>query len=320
MKTAAGEIGAVARSKDQIETSGAFFLGLWRLSDPKVSLASFASMLLGASLAAQAVPISWGWLALTVFGIFALEVAKNASGEIFDFDSGADLGVADEDRSPFSGGKRVLVDKLLTRRQTTSIAAAGYIFGSAAGFVIAFWREPHVLWIGLLGVACAYFYHAPPFKLSYRGWGELAVGVCYGPLICLGTYLVQTRELQTEVILVSLPLGLLIAAFLWINEFPDEAADRAANKRTLVVRLGRPHATRVFVVIQVIAFACLTLLPLAGLPKTVWLGTIAMLPAAFAIRRLLRNPDTTREIIPAQVATLATFLAYSLSLSAGVWL
>lgn len=303
-----------------IKASPMFFVGLWRLADPKVSLASFASMLLGASLAARAVSISWWWLALTVFGIFALEVAKNASGEIFDYDSGTDLAVADKDRSPFSGGKRVLVEKLLTRRQTALVAASGYIIGAAAGFAIVLWREPHILWIGLSGVACAYFYHAPPFKLSYRGLGELAVAVCYGPLICLGTYLVQTRELRSEAILVSLPLGLLIAAFLWINEFPDEAADRAANKRTLVVRLGRPCAVRVFAMIQMIAFTSLALLPITGLPKTVWLGGIAIIPAAFGAWRLLRNPNTTPEIIPAQVATLATFVLYSMGVSIGVLL
>ncbi len=302
------------------ETWRAFLSGLWRLADPKISLASFASMLLGASLAARAVSISWWWLALTVFGIFAVEVAKNASGEIFDYDSGADLGVTAENRSPFSGGKRVLVDDLLTRRQTVLIAAAGYILGATAGFVIVLWREPRVLWIGLFGVACAYFYHAPPFKLSYRGLGELAVAICYGPLICLGTYLVQTGELQAEVILVSLPLGLLIAAFLWINEFPDEAADRAANKRTLVVRLGRRGAARAFVVIQAIAFTCLALLPSMGLPKTIWLAGVAAIPAAFAAWRLMRNPDTTPQIIPAQGAALAAFVLYSSGASVGLLL
>ena len=303
------------------ETSCSFLKGFWRLADPKVSLASFASMLLGASLAARFGEISWPWLVLTVFGIFAVEIAKNASGEIFDYDSGADLGVTDDNRSPFSGGKRVLVDELLTRRQTALIAAAGYVLGAAAGFAIVLWREPRVLWIGLFGVACAYFYHAPPFKLSYRGLGELAVAVCYGPLICVGTHLVQTRGgLAPEVLLVSAPLGLLIAAFLWINEFPDEAADRAANKRTLVVRLGRSRAVRVFAMIQVIVFASLVLLPVAGLPKTLWLGSVAVVPAAFATWRLLQNPNTTSEIIPAQAATLAAFVLYSVGASVGVLL
>jgi 1,4-dihydroxy-2-naphthoate octaprenyltransferase len=100
-------------------------VGIWRLADPKVSLASMASMFLGACAAAHDGPIAWGWLALSVPGIFFIEAAKNASGEVFDFDSGADTGVAAEDRSPFSGGKRVLVDGFLTRRQTVTLAGVG---------------------------------------------------------------------------------------------------------------------------------------------------------------------------------------------------
>jgi 1,4-dihydroxy-2-naphthoate octaprenyltransferase len=107
------------------EPAASFRAGLWRLSDPKISTASMASMLLGALFAARDAPLHAGWLTVTVLGIFFVEVAKNASGELFDFDSGADLGVAPEDRSPFSGGKRVLVDGLLTRAQTRVIAIAG---------------------------------------------------------------------------------------------------------------------------------------------------------------------------------------------------
>ncbi len=119
------------------------------------------------------------WVQPTSFalGIFAIEVVKNASGEIFDFDSGTDLAVAEKDRSPFSGGRRVLVDGLLTRRETITISAVGYLTGSTAGFWIVAAREPRILWIGLVGLGCAYFYHATPLKLSYRGFGELAVGV-----------------------------------------------------------------------------------------------------------------------------------------------
>jgi 1,4-dihydroxy-2-naphthoate octaprenyltransferase len=71
-----------------------FGTGLWRLADPKISLASMASMALGAAASAHDGPLAWGWLALTVCGVFFIEVAKNASGELFDFDSGADLAVA----------------------------------------------------------------------------------------------------------------------------------------------------------------------------------------------------------------------------------
>lgn len=297
-----------------------FAAGLWRLADPKISLASVASMALGACAAAAAGPLHPGWLALTVFGILAIETGKNASGELFDFDSGADLLIAPHDRSPFSGGKRVLVDGLLTRRQTAAIAVAGYAIGAAAGFAIALLREPRVLWIGLFGIACAYFYHAPPLKLSYRGGGEAAVALCYGPLIALGTYLVQRGRPSWDLVALAMPLGLLIGGFLWINEFPDCAADAAAGKRTCVVRFGKRRAGVAFAVIQGAAFLTLAGLPALGIPRSVWLGLIAVPSAAGAVRRVLEEPDATQRLIPAQGQTLVTFLLYSVGAGIGLLL
>ncbi len=292
--------------------------GIRRLADPKITLASASSMFLGACAAARDGPIAWGWLALSVAGIFCLEAAKNASGEIVDFDSGDDQAVAPEDRSPFSGGKRVLVDGLLTRSQTAIVALMGYSLGIAAGVFVAVFREPLVLWFGLSGVALAFFYHAPPIKLSYRGLGELAVGVVYGPLICCGTYLVQRGHVSGAVFQASIPLGLLIAAFLWINEFPDFRADETAGKRTLVVRLGRRAASRLFAVVVAAAYAWLWLLPPRGLPLTVWLG-IAGLPFGVAAgRRLLAHPEATRRIIPAQGWTLLSFVLFALGVGIGL--
>jgi 1,4-dihydroxy-2-naphthoate octaprenyltransferase len=292
--------------------------GVWRLADPKITLASAASLFLGAAAAAAHGPLAWGWLLATVLGIFLFEVAKNASGEVFDYDSGADPAVAPEDRSPFSGGKRVLVDGLLTRRQTWSVAVAAYGLGAVLGVAIAWAREPRVLWLGLAGAACAWFYQAPPLKLSYRGLGELAVAACYGPLIAAGAYLVQRGEVASDVLLASLPLGLAVAAFLWINEFPDYAADRAAGKRTLVVRLGRPGASRAFVALVGLTYGTVALLPALGLPTGVWCGLAGLPPAAAAAQRLVREGETTARVVPAQAWTLLSFLLLAVGLGLGL--
>ncbi len=276
-----------------------------------------ASIFLGACAAAVGGRINFFWLGITVVGIFAIEVAKNASGEIFDFDSGADLGIAPEDRSPFSGGKRVLVDGLLTRKQTVVIAAISYVIGAGLGLVIVEWRQFDVLWIGLAGMFCAFFYQSPPVKLSYRGLGELAVAISYGPLICCGTYLVQRGRIDLEPLLVSIPLGLLIANFLWVDEFPDFASDAKADKRTLVVCLGRKRASFVFPFTFAVAFGMLLTLPTFGLPKPILLGGVALIPAVAAVRRVLRHPDETAKIIPAQGQTLLAFLLYSVGAGAG---
>ncbi len=302
------------------ETTRSFGAGFWRLADPKISLASFASLFLGAAAAAAGGPLHWGWLAVTVAGIFALEVAKNASGEVFDYDSGTDLAIRPEDRSPFSGGKRVLVDGLLSRGETWAIAVAGYALSVAAGLGIVAFREPRVLWIGLAGVACAYFYHAPPLRLAYRGLGELAVALCYGPLIAAGAYLVQRGELPVGIMVLGIPLGLLIGAFLIINEFPDYLADRGSGKRTLVVRLGRVGGSRLFALVVGSALLWTLLLPIAGMPLPLLLGLLAAAPAVAAVRTLLRSPEVTAAIVPAQGQALLAFLLYAVGAGIGLLL
>jgi 1,4-dihydroxy-2-naphthoate octaprenyltransferase len=294
--------------------------GVWRLADPKISLASFAAMFLGTALAARDGAIAWPWLAATWLGIFAVEVAKNASGEIYDFDSGADQAVADRDRSPFSGGKRVLVDALLTRSQTWAVAAIGYALAIAAGLAIVAWREPSVLWLGTAGVAIAFFYHAPPFRLAYRGLGELAVGLCYGPALVAGTYLVQRGAVPTTVLLLALPLGMAIAAFLWLNQFPDYAADRTAGKRNLVVRMGRATASRAFAALTTATFVFVAALPLLGMTRWVWLGLVGALPGVRAVRTVLRYPDETPRLVPAQANTLVSFVVLAAGMGLGVLL
>ena len=115
----------------------------------------------------------------------------------------------------------------------------------------------------------------------------------------------------------SVPLGLAVGAFLWVNEFPDARADAAAGKRTLVVRLGRPRAARAFAVLLATAYLAVALLPLAGLPWPVLGGLIGLPLAVRAARRLARFPETPAEQIPAQAATLGSFVLMAVGLGAG---
>jgi 1,4-dihydroxy-2-naphthoate octaprenyltransferase len=288
------------------------------LADPKISITSAACMVIGASGAAVDGPISWSWLVATGIAFFAMEVAKNAWGEVFDFDSGTDLAVATEDRTDFSGGKRVLVDGLLSRRQTWGMALGFGFTGIAVGAIIVFLREPTVFWVGVVGLVLGWSYHGPPLKLAYRGLGELDVVLCYGPLLSVSTYIIQVGAWSWNVFWLSLPLGIFIAAFLWINEFPDYAADRSAGKSNLVARLGRTTASRVLPLIYAVGFLMLLAWPLFGLPWTVVLGFIGLPPAVYACARVWGAPDTFHRRHPAQAAALLVFVAYSLGAGAGL--
>ena len=299
-------------------TDNKLWAGFWRLADPKISLASFAGMAMAALFAAADDALAVGWLALTVIGIFCIEVGKNASGEVVDFDSGADQAVAAADRSPFSGGKRVLVDGLLTRRQCWLIASLFFAAGITIGLIIVALRDSRVLSFGVMGVALAWYYHGGSVRLAYRGLGEMAVALAYGPLVVCGTYLVQTGYLSAALIHASVALGLLVAAFLWINEFPDYLADSAAGKRNLVVRLGREQGITFYIAIVATAYLLLTIAAVAieGAQGMLW-GLTGILPAVYAIVRLMGADDETARIIPAQAASLVSFLLMAVGSGAG---
>jgi len=296
--------------------AGDFRAGFWRLADPKITLASMASIFLGACFAAAHGPLCAGWLAVTVLGFFAIEVAKNASGDIFDYET--DIRVPDEDRTDFSGGKRVLVDGLLSVRQTWAIAIAFYALGIAAGAAIVFLREPLAIVPGGVGLVLAWSYNGPPGRFAYRGLGEIDVAICYGPLIAISTYLIQTHEVGLEVTLASVSLGVFIAAFLWVNELPDHDADRATGKRNWVVRLGRRRASRCLPAIYGAAILMIATAPLAGLPAGVLLGTIAAVPAAWVVVRVWRDPESCFRHAPVSAGALVAFLASSLGMGLGV--
>lgn len=281
--------------------------------------------MVGGSLAARGGVLDWPLLLLTGAALFCMEVAKNAWGDVFDYDSGTDLAVRPEDRTAFSGGKRVLVDRLLTRAQTWAMAFGFAAVGCALGAWLVFALPAdagrlEVLAIGLAGLLLGWSYHGPPLRLAYRGLGELDVVLCYGPMISLATYAIQRGAWSWSVVWLSLPLGVFTAAFLIVNEFPDYAADVGARKRNLVVRLGRPAASRLLAFVYLCGFAGVAALPLLGLPASVLLGLLPLPLAARVCAAVRRAPETFYRHAPVQPLALSVFVLYALAAGLGALL
>jgi 1,4-dihydroxy-2-naphthoate octaprenyltransferase len=298
-----------------------FSVGFWRLADPKISITSVASMAIGAALAARDGSFSWYWLLVMGLAMFCMEVAKNAWGDVYDYDSGTDLAVKPEDRTDFSGGKRVLVDNILTRHQTWAIALLFGAAGLVLGAMIVFLREPSVFWLGTVALVLGWSYHGPPLQLAYRGLGELDVVLCYGPLIALATYALLTHNYHVDVIWASVPLGLFIAAFLWINEFPDYEADRSVGKNNLVVQLGKQRASRVLPLIYLLALLVLICaVARDALPALALLGMAGAIPATAAVWWTWQDPQTFYRHRPVQPLALLAFVLLSAGITTGILL
>ena len=273
--------------------------GFWQVADPKIWLASIVPMAVGGALAYGLTgQFSWYWFFISMLGVFFIEIGKNAANDLVDYQSGVDLMVTPDKRTPFSGGKRAIVDGNLTLSQAAWITLATLAAGSIIGFYIAFNREPGILWIGVTGLFFAAAYSLPPFKLAYRGFGEAVVGFTFGPLIVCGTFLVQTHFLSWEVFMASLPIGFLIANVLFINQYPDYEADLQGNKRNWVVRLGKAKGLIVYKALFAATYLSFIVL-FAATHNPFWLLSFVSLPLVIQaiVTATKHNEDLPRFIV-----------------------
>ncbi|MFO7951383.1 MAG: prenyltransferase [Bacillota bacterium] len=263
--------------------------GFWQIADPKIWIASTIPMAVGAAIAFNHQgSFSWKWFLIGVAAIYLLEIGKNAINEYVDYNSGVDRFVTPDKRTPFSGGKKTIIDGKLTLKENLVIGILTIGFGSILGLYIAAIREFNILWIGLAGVFFALFYSLPPIKFSYRGLGELVVGFTFGPLITMGTYLVQTHTISLDVFLASLPLGFIIANVLWINQYPDYEADLKGGKINGVVKLGRKKGVMVYALLFSGAYFFILIMTICS-NNLLWLLPLLSLPLAIRAVRVAKN-------------------------------
>jgi 1,4-dihydroxy-2-naphthoate octaprenyltransferase len=244
---------------------------------------------------------------LTFFGAAFFHIGANVINDYFDHISGVDE--ANLSPTPFSGGSRLIQRGLLEPKSVRNLALLFYALGALIGFVLMFLSSWHVILFGIAGFVLGWIYTAPPFRLVHRGVGEIAIGVAFGPVIVMGTYWVQAMRWSNEALLASIPVGLLIAAVLYINEFPDRGWDDRAGKRTLVARL--PIQVAIVGYGLLVGAAYLTILVgviLRVLPIPALLALLTIPAAWKALQVLRRFHSHPYRLIPANAGTIFTHL------------
>jgi 1,4-dihydroxy-2-naphthoate octaprenyltransferase len=278
--------------------------------------ATFVPVLLGIAVAAWTNGFSW-WLALvTLIGGACIHLGLNVANDVFDTRSGADA--ANVNPTQFSGGSRVVHYGLLSLRAITLLSLGFYAVGIAIGLVLAATRGWDLLWLGVAGALLSVFYTAPPLKLVHRGVGEIVVFLGFGPIMTLGAYFVQAREYDLEPFLVSIPVGILIALVLYVNEVPDRPADGAAGKRTLPVRLSKDVVVNAYAAAVALAFALIVVFAVAGWIVRPAIIAVAALPLAFPVYRALREHyEEPYALMPAMAKNIQLHLGTGILLIVG---
>jgi 1,4-dihydroxy-2-naphthoate polyprenyltransferase len=255
---------------------------------------------------------------LTLFAGIAMHIAANTFNDYFDWRAGTDK-VNNSYFLPYSGGSRSIELGLISEKALFRVALTSLLISATLGIALTVISGPGVLLFGLVGAFSSYFYTAPPLRLAARrGLGELVVGMNFGPLATAGTVYALTGQVSLVDFLIGVPIGLLTTAILWINQFPDEQADRQTGKINLVVVLGSRRARWGYLLLLAGAFGLLLYWMITGLfPVGMLLAFLSLPLAVYAVRIAFREYNQ-RSLVKANSATIQLQLVAGLLMFAGV--
>jgi len=263
---------------------------------------ALAGCLLGFATALETA-FSWPLALLTLFLAIATQAGVNVFNDYYDHLNGSDE--ANVDRLfPFTGGSRFIQNGVMSPRQTLLYALILFAGVIAGGLWLIATRGAGLFWIGFSGLLIGWAYSAPPLKLNSRGLGEVCVAAGF-LLIVAGADFVQRGALSLNPWLIGLPYALLVTNILYINQFPDRAADIQAGKLHWVARLPPATAARGYWLILAAAVLALCWLVASGwLPALALVSLLAVLPALKAGRLLSEHAGEPAKLAPALQMTI----------------
>ncbi len=239
------------------------------------------------------------WYAImTMAGVIALHSSVDLLNDYWDYKRGIDT---QTQRTKMSGGTGVLPEGLL---KPTQVFRAGIIFLIIGGLIGSYFVVIDGIIIGLIlafAVLSIYFYST---KIVDSGLAEVFVTV-KGTMIVLGTYFIQTLEINIAAIMAGIFVGVLSSLVLFITSFPDYDADKAKGRKTLVIFLGKQKATTMFWIFPLIAYSVL----ISGIIYEIFplycLISLVVIPLIIkAGLSLKQNFDNIQGLVPAMSSTI----------------
>jgi 1,4-dihydroxy-2-naphthoate octaprenyltransferase len=267
---------------------------------PRTLPAAVAPVAVATALAASDASALPALLALLVS--LALQIGVNYANDYSDGIRGTD--------SDRVGPTRITASGLATPGSVKRAAFISFALAAVAGLALASMTSWWLIAVGLAAILAAWGYTGGKNPYGYIGLGELFVFIFFGVVATVGTYFVQTEEITTDSLLISIPMGTFACALLAINNIRDRALDAPAGKKTLAVRLGDRKARGFFALLIALGYAATLAL------MNPWaLLTLLTLPIAISLVRGVLGQAQGRELIPFLAKTGQLQLLFSILLS-----
>jgi 1,4-dihydroxy-2-naphthoate octaprenyltransferase len=281
---------------------------LWFIAARPASLtASTVPVLVGAAWAFyEKTPADWRWLPLIWLAALSVHAATNLVSEYFDYRKG----------NITFGSSRVIVEGLLSPRRFLIGGLVLFAATAAIGLVFVILRGWPILAIGIIGMLGGYFYTATPVGYKYFGLGDVLVFILMGPLMVIGSYFVLTGTYNHNVLLVSLPIGCLVAAILIGNNLRDMLPDRQAGITTTAGLLGHRWAKLEYCALDISAYLITAVLVIFHVLPAWSLITVLSVPLAYqCVRRAFGSvPNRPEQLADIDMRTARLHLVFGVLL------
>ena len=204
--------------------------------------AAISPVLIGTSYAEQ---ITWINAALALIVALFLQIAVNYANDYSD-------GIKGTDQNRI-GPIRLVASGLASAVAVRNAAYISFFIAAIAGSILSFNTSMWLFIIGGISILAAWGYTGGKKPYGYIGFGELSVFVFFGLVATIGSYYIQSEELNWQIFLLSIPVGCLSCAVLVINNLRDLSNDKSVGKRTLAVLLGDKKTRNFYIVLLVIS-------------------------------------------------------------------
>src|SRR5699024_2524202 len=207
----------------------------WRLLRPHTLTASFVPVFVGTMLATVDGTFRiWVFLAMLIASML-IQAATNMFNEYYDYKRGLDT-----DQSVGIGG--TIVRDGIKPKTVLNLAFLLFFIAIMLGIFICMATSWWIAVIGAASMFIGYLYTGGPIPIAYTPFGEAFAGLLMGTVIISISYFVQTLSIEPNVILISLPVAIFIAAILLANNIRDLDNDKESGRKTIAILLGKTNA------------------------------------------------------------------------------
>lgn len=283
----------------------------WQLTRPHTLTAAFVPVLLGTVLALQYTDVRISLFLAMLAASLLIQAATNMFNEYYDYKRGLDT-----EQSVGIGG--AIVRNGVKPSTVMTIAFSFYGIALLLGFYIVVNSTWWLAVIGLICMAAGYFYTGGPMPIAYTPLGEIVAGLFMGLIIILISFYIQTGNISTESILISVPVSILVGLILMANNIRDLDGDKENGRKTVAILLGKKGAIVLLGGMFFLTYAWTAGLVLFGDMSPWLLVSYLSIPKAVKATKGFIGKTQPLEMMPAMKATAQTNTIFGFLLSIGL--